>query len=136
MISDFLSRYCQRLRPLIRTRLEARPSLRIAADARALRNRRAKSHLFFGAKEGVSAHGKGEDEVIGRDAVRERSQRAQLHGYMGQQQCRYGLITTYDKTWFVKIVPAGKNSYAMAISDGVPADYSYSTSQPQTSSSS
>ena len=61
---------------------------------------------------------------------------AQLHGYMVQQQCRYGLITTYDMTWFFKIVPTGRNnnSYAMAISDGFPADYSFS--RPQTSSSS
>eukprot|EP01036_Dinobryon_divergens_P029042 gene29042-38089_t len=60
---------------------------------------------------------------------------AQLHGYMVQQQCRYGLITTHDMTWFFKIVPTGSdNSYAMAISDGFPVDYSFS--QPQTSSSS
>ena len=53
---------------------------------------------------------------------------AQLHGYMVQQQCRYGLITTYDMTWFFKIVATGSsnNSYAMAISDGFPADYSIS----------
>lgn len=59
----------------------------------------------------------------------------QLHGYMVQQQCPYGLITTYDMTWFFKIVSSGtNNSYAMAISDGFPADYSFS--RPQTSSSS
>jgi len=61
---------------------------------------------------------------------------AQLHGYMVQQQCRYGLITTYDMTWFFKIVPTAgsNNSYAMEISDGFPADYSYSRSQTSSSS--
>ena len=40
---------------------------------------------------------------------------AQLHGYMVQQQCRYGLITTYDMTWFFKIVAtlSSNNSYAI-----------------------
>ena len=63
---------------------------------------------------------------------------AQLHGYMVQQQCRYGLITTYDMTWFFKIVAtlSSNNSYAMAISDGIPADYSISRTQTSSSLSS
>ena len=128
-------------------------------SARGFKYLGCKPDLFFGDREGVFAVGEAKTKI----SVEKLSENAnsvvqiytrilqkeiaecgyesmtyaiaQLHGYMVKQHCRYGLVTTYDMTWFFKIVSADNNSYAMQISDGVPASY-FSSSQPQPSSSS